>query len=266
MTIITLERRKEICEKIWETRRYRYGKTGRKNDDHYKDPEYRKKLSNSLMGHPVSEETKKKLSNTIKEKWISNKLEDIIYREKQLTRLKSQKFRKFMSDTRKKQNADPNSIYNSIEYKEKVRKRSSKQWENEEFVKKILYCQHKLPNSYEKKIINICKKYNHPFEFTGDGSKLIGRLKSDFTSTNNDKLLIETFHEYWHESDYRVNRDIKLYDLGYRVLFLSQYDIERVDWENHCKIKIERFLHFFSSEKKWKNIKYFRGFPNNLCQ
>lgn len=44
----------------------------------------------------------------------------------------------------------------------------------------------------------ICKKYNLPFKYTGDGSFWIHNINPDFVECNGKKIAVEIFGEYWH--------------------------------------------------------------------
>lgn len=59
----------------------------------------------------------------------------------------------------------------------------------------------------------ICKKYNLPFKYTGDGTIWIGgkgekRLNPDFTETNNKKICVEVMGVYWH-SPLLLNQNLR---------------------------------------------------------
>jgi hypothetical protein len=78
------------------------------------------------------------------------------------------------------------------EHKRKVGKVSKQLWQNPEYrektVKAILKVLFKRPTSYEQKIIDLCKKYNLPFKYVGDGSIIIGYVNPDFIEVNGRKL------------------------------------------------------------------------------
>ena len=48
----------------------------------------------------------------------------------------------------------------------------------------------------------ICKKYNLPFHYVGDGQLWIGkskkRLNPDFIEANGERICVEIFGDYWH--------------------------------------------------------------------
>ena len=88
----------------------------------------------------------------------------------------------------------------------------------------------------------ICKKYNLPFKYTGDGSFWIGKnpaINPDFVETNGKKIAIEIF-SYWHNPLLRRNvrygqtyegRKKILKEYGWKLTVFWQEDLERVDAE-----------------------------------
>jgi hypothetical protein len=46
--------------------------------------------------------------------------------------------------------------------------------------------------------LRICKKYNLPFKYVGDGSFWLGNLNPDFIEANGKKIAVEIFGDYWH--------------------------------------------------------------------
>jgi G:T-mismatch repair DNA endonuclease (very short patch repair protein) len=86
---------------------------------------------------------------------------------------------------------------------------------------------------------DICKKYNLPFRFTGDGSLWIARANPDFIHATR-KVAIEIFGDYWHSP--LLNRNIRytatfegrraqLKSKGYKLIVLWETDLKREDAE-----------------------------------
>lgn len=71
----------------------------------------------------------------------------------------------------------------------------------------------------------ICKKYNLPFHFVGDGSLWIGKkkpLNPDFCELNGKKIVIEIFGDYWHSP--LLNHKLKKErTLNYRKQYYKRY-------------------------------------------
>jgi G:T-mismatch repair DNA endonuclease (very short patch repair protein) len=91
----------------------------------------------------------------------------------------------------------------------------------------------------EIKFEEICKKYNLPFYFTGNGSLWIGHANPDFMHKTR-KVVVEVFGDYWHSP--LLNKDImycmtlegrrkQLKQEGYSLIVLWESDLKRHDAE-----------------------------------
>jgi len=98
------------------------------------------------------------------------------------------------------------------------------------------------PNSYEQKIIDLCEKKNYPFVFVGNRYKVIENKSPDFIDTDGSKRIIECYAKYWHEDSYEETRSKFFKARRYRILFLSDDDLDVEGWEDICTKKIDRFL------------------------
>ena len=98
------------------------------------------------------------------------------------------------------------------------------------------------PNSYEQKIIDLCTEMEYPFEFVGDIRNVIDGKSPDFISSDNRTCIIETFSKYWHDSNYSETRSKFFEDRGFKVLFLSDEDLNVKEWKERCIKKINMFL------------------------
>jgi len=89
----------------------------------------------------------------------------------------------------------------------------------------------------------ICKKYNLPYKYTGDGAFWIGKkptLNPDFVECNGKKIAVEIF-SYWHDPLRRNGKVRYSHTYGGRKAILKQYgwklvvfwqeDLEREDAE-----------------------------------
>lgn len=98
------------------------------------------------------------------------------------------------------------------------------------------------PNSYEQKIIDLCTEMQYPFEFVGNIRNVIDGKSPDFISSDNSKNLIECYSKYWHGDDYLETRSKFFIDRGFKILFLSDEDLNVKDWKERCIKKINMFL------------------------
>lgn len=129
--------------------------------------------------------------------------------------------------------------------REQTRKTLRAKWNDVEFVKYMVYRMRNsiLPTSYERRIGKIIKKNNLPYEYTGNGSFLIGFLNPDFVNTNGEKICIEVYHDYWKiksfgsEEKYQTWRNKWLSKYGWNAIYLNDNDIKGTDEEIVKKIR-----------------------------
>lgn len=57
---------------------------------------------------------------------------------------------------------------------------------------------HSRPTKPEERFMEIIKKYNLPYRYTGDGDVIIGGKNPDFFNTNGNKVVVEIFGEVFH--------------------------------------------------------------------
>ena len=88
---------------------------------------------------------------------------------------------------------------------------------------------HITPNKPELKIIGIIKEMNLPYEYVGDGKKVIGILNPDFINEK-DRKIIEVFGVYWHTTKankyYKTEQGRISYFLDYNYKTLIIWDTE----------------------------------------
>lgn len=220
--------------------------------------EIKKKMSNSLKGRIVSEETKKKISVANKNNiQLSNSLKryfkevgvSSITREKLSKAGMGKKFPKekypnfgfrgkTITDEHKEsisKNMKENNPMKNIETRAKMGMSVKKKWdESIEYRRKIIESRGVSPNKAEKYLIGLIKNHNLPLEFCGNGTKWFtaknnARFNPDFIDAGN-KIIVELFGEYWHktlgreENDY--SRILTYKRAGYRVLIVWDKELE----------------------------------------
>lgn len=89
---------------------------------------------------------------------------------------------------------------------------------SEETMKKILKKLSKRPTSLEQEMIEIIKKNNLPYKYTGDGSFLIGFKNPDFVNVNGEKICIEVGNPFHHQEDYAHKRIKHFAKYGWKCL------------------------------------------------
>lgn len=99
--------------------------------------------------------------------------------------------------------------------KEAIAKNSKamkKNWDDPSFSKwmrkKLLKAIVKKPNKVEKKIIRVIRRHNLPFQYVGDGKKIIGGKCPDFISIDGSKRIIEAFGRVFHDPRESFREDI----------------------------------------------------------
>ena len=97
----------------------------------------------------------------------------------------------------------------------------------------------------------ICKKYNLPFKYTGDGAFWIGKnptINPDFVNCNGKKIAVEIFGDYWHSPLLKQNisysqsyegRNKILKEYGWKLMVFWGTDLLREDAEQFILNKLK---------------------------
>ena len=164
--------------------------------------ETKKKISNKLKGVKLSLETKRKMSLAGKGKILSEITKNRI---------------SISTKGKKKSRASMKGRKMTIEHKNK-----------------ILESLNLSPNKFEKKCIVLFKDNNLPLKFVGgfnDKNFFIAGKVPDFVSTNNKKVIIEVFYEYFKIrqygsiENYKKDRIDTFSKYGWKTLFFTYKEI-----------------------------------------
>jgi len=108
----------------------------------------------------------------------------------------------------------------------------------------------KRPTSYEGKVQKIIDEYSLPYRYTGDGTFWMTsygkHINPDFISTDHRRVALEPYNSYHKIStfgsveNYRVERARLFNHLGWKVVFLDEKDLMRLDWKEFCLAKITK--------------------------
>lgn len=142
----------------------------------------------------------------------------------------------------------------SEETKQKIKEAAKKQWQNEEYIKKVMEAINAKPNKLEEKLDAILSELMpNEFAYNGDFSQgiTINRRIPDFVNLNGHKRIIELFGELFHSpfqmlkrkipSRRRYNETIKDYKkCGYKCIIFWGADIKRSDAEVFVKSKLQK--------------------------
>ncbi len=199
----------------------------------WKDPEYRKKMSEAHKGKkawnkgiPMKEESKKRLSDSLKGQIAWNK-----------GRKATEKEKIRMSRSAKKSWKDPNSLHRTKETKEKKSLAMKKIWERIEYQKKIRVVRHTKPNKKEQLLNRLLQDlFPNEWKFVGDFQFFLGGKNPDFMNVNGQKKLIEIFGDYWHSE--KMTGETKTKHKNNRIKYFKQYGFDcLVIWEHELKNK-----------------------------
>jgi len=168
----------------------------------WSDPEYREKqsISRSLAWTP---ERRKIHSETMKEVWS-----DCAYKERLTNSFKE--------------------AWATVVDRDKHRESMKASWldpeKKEARLKKYFENWDKRPNKLEQVVIDICKEYELPFEYVGDGAAWFGGCNPDFIRNDSTKQIIEVFGDYWHKDD-EPERMATFERFGYDTLIIWEHEL-----------------------------------------
>jgi len=204
--------------------------------------EIKQKISNSRLGHSVGQETRSKISESLRDTYVSGKLTSW---SKGLTKLTNTSLLKISQKSLGNKNV--------LGYKKTPEQRASdsknqlRRWNDPEYreqqIKAIIKASHIKPNKCEKKLSYILRSFiPGEFKYNGDlrlGFVLGGKVP-DFVNINNRKQLIELYGNYWHKGQDPEDR-IKLFrQYGFDCLII--WENELCDNRDKLKDKIISFV------------------------
>jgi len=112
--------------------------------------------------------------------------------------------------------------------------RSKKQWENPEFVSRMMKALHSRPNKCEMQLLDILSSlFPGQYKYNGDFSLgiSIDRCIPDFVNVNGKKQVIEFFGEYWHNLPGKGEKDRveRLRAMGWDCLVIWDKELKNLD-------------------------------------
>ncbi|MEK6861487.1 MAG: hypothetical protein AABY07_05945 [Nanoarchaeota archaeon] len=209
-------------------------------------------MSNSHLGQKQSEESKKKKSVQMIEKWKDENFQQIRhnsllnyyennYEEARLLRSQQSKERWANEKFKRETILAIKKGCNTPEAKGNRSKSAIKRWENPIERAKIIQAIEKglaiKPTQPEKYLITIIKELKLYFKYCGDLSFWIGRKNPDFVNIKSKKL-IELFGDYWHKGDNGRKRMKYFAKHGYRTLIIWEHELKDL---NIVKAKLLAF-------------------------
>ena len=224
--------------------------------------ELKNRLSVIHIGHPVSDATKKKLSEGRmgEENWAFGKPLSVDHRRKlSVANSNNEKVkkanlgRKFNlseeAKQRKRQVAlknlpallegAKNIHYDSPERSKKLSEAKKKQWEDPEFAQMMFECLKKRPNIPEKELDTLFQlNFPNQIRYIGDGKFWVNRKNPDF-KVNGEKKLIELFGSYWHKSEDEEVRKSHFKKYGFYTLVIWEQELKN---PSQVVSKVNEFL------------------------
>lgn len=179
------------------------------------------------LGRKRSEESKKKLSETLKRSYKEGKIKPYFLNKKRpnFSGENHPFFGKHLSD----------EIKTKISEANKGRKRPDASVRMK--IDNPIFKGFLKPTKPEKKIMELIKQHNLPYEYVGDGKINIGFKNPDFIHLK-DKKLIEVFGNYFHNP--RLNKKVKYFQTedgrikffdkyGFKTLIIWEYELKDLD-------------------------------------
>lgn len=218
----------------------------------------RKKISASLMGNiPAfkgkhhSDEAKAKLAKAhIGKDFLTESGREAISKASK-AKFISEETRKVLSQNTKAWRARIKlNPWQYARFIERQRKANKRNWQDPEFVKKMMFAFHKKPTKPERQLEAILNKHFPQYKYNGDGRLgiMLGGLTPDFPNVNGEKDLIEVFGDYYHSPEVLRNRwqgselgKIMVYNsLGWKCLVIWEHELKELT-EEKIVAKIKNF-------------------------
>lgn len=164
----------------------------------HRSEETKKKISESLKGKSswnkgkkLSKEHKKKLSESHRGRRIGFALNPVFTKE----------HREKLSRSHKGQISWSRGQKLSKERCEECSNIMKRLWQDSEFVRKQIISRGVVPNKTEMVLDKIIQRLlPNQYKFVGDGEFILGGKCPDFVNINGQKKIIELFGDYWHDS------------------------------------------------------------------
>jgi G:T-mismatch repair DNA endonuclease (very short patch repair protein) len=138
----------------------------------------------------------------------------------------------------------------SKETKTKISERRKQQWQNPDYVSKLIKAMAVKPNGLELQLIKLLERHFPQFKYNGDFSQgiMLGGLIPDFVNVDGKKQVIEVFGDYWHSPEI-IGNDWRRGELGKLMIYNS------VGWD--CLIIWEHELNEMTEEEIVSRIETF---------
>ena len=197
-----------------------------------------KKRGESLIGHVVTEATRKKIG-------VSKIGDKNPAKRPEVRKKNSEWHKKYSTGGKGKERPSMKGNLNPINQKEfrekhlqamrsnknveRARKAQMKNWENKEYVEKLMKSLRRRPNEAEKRLRQLLNSIlPHEYVYNGDFSAgiSINRKIPDFVNVNGQKKVIELYGDFWHKDDNPQDRIDLFKKYGYDCLVIWGSEME----------------------------------------
>jgi hypothetical protein len=217
-----------------------YKERGYKNTD-----EHKKKCSEALKGHPVSERTRKAVSDA----WKNGRVVSAETRAK-LSKVskgckRSEEFCRNLSirNKGKKLSEEHKKKMSNYwrEHRDECVERGKKSWQDPEKVKimvsKMRLAKQQKPNNLEAGVMEMLHKhFPDEWEYSGNGGLVLGRCCPDFVRNHGHNQVIEIYGDYWHRGENPQDR-VDLFDTyGYKTLVIWENEVHSMSEDEFVKL------------------------------
>jgi len=209
--------------------------------------------NNPMFGKCHSPETKARMSARRKQWWMPERVEE--WKQRIIRWRRTPEGRQLQS----KLGSRPKP-YEFGQLQSQIRKQ---QWQDPDWIAKLMEGLQKRPTEPEQKLIDICFSHFPNFKYNGDFSQgvVLQGLIPDFINCNGKKEVIEVFGDYWHspkvtENDWKrteLGRIMAYNSLGYRCLVLWEHELKTLP-EEEIVAKINKFTSARGEKKEVSHV------------
>jgi len=188
-----------------------------------------KTKAEGFIGKQHTQETKLKISSTLKEGYASGR---IVFSRHNLGKQHTEEHREKIRGTML-------GRWANSKYYQRLCEINKAYWQSSEGKACRRRLLHTKPNQSEQFLISFFKEYNLPFKYVGDGQVIIGRLCPDFINTNGRKQLIEFFSDYWHDIFDIARKTERFKEYGFSLLVIWG---DELDNQERLLKKVKTFI------------------------
>ncbi len=194
---------------------------------HTKD--WHKRIGDRLRGRHLSEDTKVKLAEAHRGKHHTEeskaKMRALFPEERRQYLADLARGKRASVQTRAKMSIKHTGHRHTTETVEKLRRPHGHH--SPEHIHKVLSRSRRHPNGLERQMTAILDRlFPGEWRFTGDGSLVINHGNPDFANVNGQKKLIEVYGDYWHRGENPEQRIVQFREFGWETLVIWEHEVK----------------------------------------